>query len=104
MKMKKYFEGVQPHIGCKKGDVAEVVLLPGAPERVEKIAKMLDSYEKVSERMEFKVYNGVLREKRVTVASTGIGCPSAAIAVEELANCGAEVFVRVGTTGAIQGG
>ena len=98
----RYFEREQPHIGCKKGDVAEVALLPGAPERADKMAQKLGSYEKVSKRREFRIYNGEVHGRRVTVASTGIGCPSAALAVEELANCGAKVFIRVGTTGAIQ--
>jgi uridine phosphorylase len=99
---KKYFAAIQPHILCKKGDIAKVVLLPGDPKRVGKIAALFDSYKEVADNREFLTCSGEIYGRKVSVTSTGIGCPSAAIAVEELANIGAESFIRVGTTGAIQ--
>lgn len=98
----KYFTGLQPHIHCQKGDIAEIVLLPGDPKRVAKIAALFDSSKEIANNREFLTYSGEIHGKKVSVTSTGIGCPSAAIAVEELANIGAEIFIRVGTTGAIQ--
>jgi uridine phosphorylase len=98
----KYFTGLQPHILCKRGDIAKIVLLPGDPKRVGKIAALFDSYKEIADNREFLTYSGEIYGERVSVTSTGIGCPSAAIAVEELANVGVEILIRVGTTGAIQ--
>ena len=93
---------IQPHIMCGVGDVAKYVLLPGDPGRVEKIASFLDEAEKVAEYREFVTYTGEAGGVGISACSTGIGCPSAAIAVEELMRIGAETLVRVGTTGALQ--
>ncbi len=98
----KYFTKVQPHIQCSRGDIAKIVLLPGDPKRVPWIASLLDSSHQVADSREFLTYSGEIHNKKVSITSTGIGCPSAAIAVEELANIGAKGFIRVGTTGAIQ--
>ena len=97
----RLFKGVQPHINIEEIE-AEIAFLPGAPERALEIAKKFSSCEKVAEQREFVTYKGEIEGKNVCVTSTGIGCPSAAIVVEELANCGVHTFIRVGTTGAIQ--
>ena len=94
----------QPHILCEPGDVADLALVPGDPGRVDRIAAMCDESELVAENREYRVVNVTYDDRELTLCSTGIGCPSAAIAVEELANVGVETFVRVGTTGALQEG
>ncbi len=92
------------HLACKRGDVEKYVLMPGDPDRVSKIASYWDSFRVVSEHRQYKVYSGVYRGVRVTACSSGIGGASTAIAVEELAQLGAETIIRVGSTGAIQPG
>ncbi len=94
--------GIQPYIMCGPGDVAKYVLLPGDPKRAEKIAKFFDEYRLVAEYRQYVTFSGTYKGISVSVTSTGIGCPAAAIAVEELARIGAKYFIRVGTTGAIQ--
>lgn len=91
----------QYHIQCAPGDVGEYCLLPGDPGRVKSIAALLDNAEKVADNREYTTYTGTLLSKRISVTSTGIGGPSAAIAMEELAAVGARTFIRVGTTGGI---
>lgn len=91
------FEDLEFHIRCKKGDVGRYILLPGDPGRVEKIASYLENAKKVIETREFNIYTGYLEGEKVSVCSTGIGGPSAAIALEELANIGGDTFIRVGT-------
>jgi len=93
---------LQYHIRGKPGDVGEAVLLPGDPGRVESIAKLLDRPRLIARNREFTTYTGQLDGRPVSVCSTGIGSPSTAIAVEELAAIGAKTFIRVGTTGSIQ--
>jgi uridine phosphorylase len=95
-------KAIQPHIMCGIRDVAKYVLIPGDPRRVETIASLLDESRKVADYRGFITYTGSKNGIDISVCSTGIGCPSAAIAVEELARCGAETFIRVGTTGALQ--
>ncbi len=92
----------QYHIQLGKGDVGRYVLLPGDPGRVGVIAKYLDKAEKVAQNREYTTYTGEVDGIKVSVTSTGIGCPSAAIAVEELARIGADTFIRVGTAGGLQ--
>lgn len=82
--------------------MAKYVLIPGDPQRVETIASFLDESRKVADHRGFVTYTGSEDGIGISVCSTGIGCPSAAIAVEELARIGAETFIRVGTTGALQ--
>lgn len=94
----------QHHIQLNKGDVGRYVLLPGDPGRVEVIAKHLDNAVHVATNREYVTYTGYLDGTKVSVTSTGIGCPSAAIALEELVRVGADTFIRVGTSGAIQPG
>lgn len=93
---------MQYHIRMRPGDVGEYVLLPGDPDRVLRIAKHLDDAREVEFHREYRTCTGFYKGIRVSATSTGIGCPSAAIAVEELANIGARVFIRVGSTGALQ--
>lgn len=86
----------------KKGDVGRYVFLPGDPGRCEKIASNFDDPQLIANNREYKTYTGTLLGEKVSVTSTGIGCPSAAIAVEELIMIGADTFIRVGTSGGMQ--
>ena len=90
------------HIHMKKGDVGRYVFLPGDPGRCEKIASYFDDPELIAYNREYKTYTGTLLGEKVSVTSTGIGCPSTAIAVEELIKIGADTFIRVGTSGGMQ--
>ncbi len=92
---------LQYHINCRRGDVGEYCILPGDPGRCEKIAKYFDDARPVAYNREYNIYTGSLLGVPVSVCSTGIGGPSAAIAMEELAACGVHTFVRVGTCGGI---
>ena len=95
-------EGLQYHIKCKKDDVAQYVLLPGDPARVKIIASLWDESHKVAENRQYVTYTGRVGDVEISTTSTGIGGPSVAIAVEELARCGASTFIRVGTCGGTQ--
>jgi len=95
-------EDLQPHIMCEKGDVAPHVLLPGDPGRVPRMGEKLDEYREVAFNREFRTITGTYKKVPITVCSTGIGGPSAAIAIEELANLGAKVLIRVGSCGGYQ--
>jgi uridine phosphorylase len=95
---------LQYHIQMKKGDVGRYVLLPGDPGRSEKIAAHFDNPRLIANNREYVTYTGTLLGEKVSVTSTGIGCPSAAIAVEELIKIGADTFIRVGTSGGLQPG
>jgi uridine phosphorylase len=92
----------QPHILCEPGELTDVALLPGDPARVDRIAGLCDDHELVAENREYRVVNATYDGRDLTLCSTGIGSPSAAIAVEELSKVGVDTFVRVGTTGALQ--
>ena len=93
--------GMQFHIHCKQGDVGRYVFLPGDPGRCEAIASYFDHPVHIGMNREFNVYTGTMLGEKVTVCSTGIGGPSASIAMEELHNLGADTFIRVGTCGGI---
>ena len=93
--------GKQYHIGVGKGDVGRYVLLPGDPKRCAKIAAYFDNAELVGDSREFVTYTGYVDGVMVSVTSTGIGGPSASIAMEELTVCGADTFIRVGTCGGV---
>lgn len=93
---------LQHHVQLKPGDVGRYVLLPGDPGRCKKIAKHFDKAKLVAQNREYTTYTGHLLGEKVTVVSTGIGCPSTAIAVEELIRIGADTFIRVGTSGGMQ--
>lgn len=90
------------HIAVRPGEVGRYVLLPGDPGRVEKIARHFDNPRFVAQHREYVTWTGELDGVPVSCTSTGIGCPSTAIAVEELVGAGADTFVRVGTSGAMQ--
>ncbi|KKR92051.1 MAG: Uridine phosphorylase [Candidatus Gottesmanbacteria bacterium GW2011_GWA2_47_9] len=92
----------QPHIKCRRGDVGRYALIPGDPARVRQIASYLDNPKEIAFNREFLTITGKYKGIRITATSTGIGCPSAAIAIEELANIGVNTFIRVGTCGALQ--
>lgn len=93
--------GLQYHLQIRKGDVGRYVILPGDPKRCEKIARHFEGAKLVADSREFVTYTGFLNGEKVSVTSTGIGGPSASIAMEELVQCGADTFIRVGTCGGI---
>lgn len=104
----KNADGKQFHIGVRDGEVGKYVFLPGDPKRCEAIAKYLDNAVKIADEREYITYTGYLAGVKVSVTSTGIGGPSAAIAMQELVDAGADTFIRVGTCGGmdvdVQGG
>ena len=97
--MKYADAGMQYHLQIHDGEVGKYVILPGDPKRCEKIARFLSDPVLVADSREFVTYNGYLEGTKVSVTSTGIGGPSAAIAMEELVKAGAHTFIRVGTCG-----
>ncbi len=100
----KYSEGTgkQYHIQVGEGEVGKYVILPGDPKRCEKIAAYFENAELIADSREYVTYTGYLDGVKVSVTSTGIGGPSASIAMEELVRCGADTFVRIGTCGGMQ--
>ena len=92
----------QYHIQVAKGEVGRYVILPGDPKRCVKIAQYLENPVLIADNREFTTYTGTLDGVKVSVTSTGIGGPSASIAMEELYRCGADTFVRIGTCGGMQ--
>ncbi len=94
--------GKQYHTGVGPQDIGGYVILPGDPKRCAKIAAHFDHASLVADSREYVTYTGMLDGVKVSVTSTGIGGPSAAIAIEELAKCGAHTFIRVGTCGGMQ--
>ena len=95
-------KGNQYHVGVKPGEVGRYVILPGDPKRCAKIAEHFDDPVLVADSREYVTYTGTVDGVKVSTTSTGIGGPSAAIAMEELARCGADTFIRVGTCGGMQ--
>jgi len=93
---------LQYHIQCREGDVAPYVLLPGDPGRVPIVAAHWDEAHKIAENREYVTYTGTYKGVPISCTSTGIGAPSTAIAIEELARVGAGVFIRIGTCGTFQ--
>lgn len=91
--------GLQYHLQIRKGDVGRYVIMPGDPKRCAKIAAYFDDAVLVADSREYVTYTGYLDGVKVSVTSTGIGGPSASIAMEELVNCGADTFIRIGTCG-----
>ena len=91
---------MQPHIQCER--VSELVLLPGDPKRVDRVAKYLDNPKLIADNREFRTIIGSYKGVEITVTSTGIGGASAVIALEELINCGGKYFIRIGSAGATQ--
>lgn len=90
------------HIQVAPGEVGKYVILPGDPKRCASIAKYLDDAVQIADNREFVTFTGYLDGEKVSVTSTGIGGPSASIAMEELVLCGADTFIRVGTCGGIE--
>ena len=95
-------EGLQYHLQIRPGDVGRYVIMPGDPKRCAKIAKHFDDAKLIADSREYVTYTGYLDGEKVSVTSTGIGGPSASIALEELTLCGADTFIRVGTCGGIE--
>lgn len=102
--MKNYSEDPnrQYHIQTAKGEIGKYVIMPGDPKRCVKIAQYLDNPVLIADNREYVTYTGTLDQVEVSVTSTGIGGPSAAIAMEELCRCGADTFIRIGTCGGMQ--
>ena len=94
--------GKQYHTGVGPADIGEYVIMPGDPKRCAKIAEHFDNAKLVADVREYVTYTGTLDGVKVSVTSTGIGGPSASIAIDELAKCGAKTFIRVGTCGGMQ--
>lgn len=92
---------LQPHIMCGDGNVNKYVLLPGDPGRIPRICEHLENAEEIAGNRGFLTWNGKYRGVPVTVTSTGIGGPSLAIAIHELTNLGARMFIRVGSCGGL---
>lgn len=97
-----YSDSREHHIAVMKGEIGKYVILTGDPGRCEHISTYFENPVKVAENREYVTYTGMLEEVPVSVCSTGIGGPSAAIAMEELIHCGADTFIRVGTAGGMQ--
>lgn len=94
--------GKQYHTAVGPGDVGRYVILPGDPKRCKKIAEHFDDAKLIADSREYVTYTGYLDGVKVSVTSTGIGGPSASIAMEELVKCGADTFIRVGTCGGME--
>lgn len=93
--------GLQYHLQIEPGDVGRYVIMPGDPKRCHQIARYFERPILMADSREYVTYTGYLDGEKVSVTSTGIGGPSAAIALEELTKCGADTFIRVGTCGGI---
>jgi len=92
----------QFHIGVAPGEVSTVALLPGDPFRVPLVAEFLTGVSEIAHKREHRTMTGMYKGKKITATSTGMGCPSTAIAVEELARVGVRSFIRVGSSAAVQ--
>lgn len=97
-----YSDSREHHIAVIKGEIGKYVILTGDPGRCSHIATYFENPVKIAENREYVTYTGTLNGVPVSVCSTGIGGPSAAIAMEELIHCGADTFIRVGTAGGMQ--
>lgn len=95
-------DNLQPHIRCSREDAAEYAILPGDPQRVDRIRSFLKDTKDIAYNREFKTISGFYKGIKVLVTSTGIGGPSLGIAVEELKNIGVNTMIRVGSCGALQ--
>ncbi len=89
------------HLRLRKEEVGETAIIVGDPGRVEKVAAHMKDAKRIGSNREYLTYSGYIGGKRAIVMSTGIGCPAAAIAIEELARLGVKTIVRVGTCGSI---
>lgn len=100
--MKKKSHEKEYHIHLAPGEIGRYVILPGDPGRVPHIASFFDKSEKVAQNREYTTYRGTIGGIPIAACSTGIGCPSTAICVEELIKIGCDTFIRVGTAGSLQ--
>lgn len=96
------FDGKVPHLMCKKGDIADVVLLPGDPGRVNLFHELCEDFKIVASNREFTIGTGTYKGYPISICSTGIGAPSTEIAVLELIELGAKALIRIGGTGALR--
>jgi uridine phosphorylase len=94
----------QYHIHLQPGDIGKYVLLPGDPARSDRVAKYLEDAKLVADNREHRTFTGYYKGVKISVTSTGMGCPSTAIAAEELINIGAECLIRIGSSAALQEG
>ena len=94
--------GPQYHVGVELGQISDIVLMPGDPFRVQLIADRLDNAVEIAHKREYRTVTGYYKGRKITACSSGMGCPSTAIGVEELARAGGKVFIRVGSTAATQ--
>jgi len=95
-------QGLEYHIKVNEDMIGQYVIMPGDPKRCKAIAAYLEDAELVADSREFVTYTGYLDGEKVSVTSTGIGGPSAAIAMQELVHAGVHTFIRVGTCGGMQ--
>lgn len=91
----------QYHIALCPEDIGEYVLLPGDPARSDIAAKYLDNAELKANNREHRTFTGYYKGIKISVTSTGMGCPSATIAAEELINIGAKTLIRIGSSAAL---
>jgi len=96
--------GKQYHIACRKGDLAEYLLVPGDPDRVPKLAGFWESAKEISCHREFRSFTGKYKDVPISALSSGIGPACMAIVVNEASRIGVHTVIRVGSTGAIQKG
>lgn len=94
--------GPQYHVGVERGQISDIVLMPGDPFRVQLIADRLENAQEVAHKREYRTVTGYYKGRKISACSSGMGCPSTAIGVEELARAGGKVFIRVGSTAAVQ--
>ena len=94
-------ENQQPITGCGAGDIAPYAFLCGDPERIPKVSALFDEFTEVCRVREYVIHTGTVQGVPMTVASTGIGGPSTAVVLEEMAKLGAHTFVRIGNSGAV---
>lgn len=97
-----YLDGKQPHLMCRKGDIADIVLLPGDPGRVKMFEDLCEDFRIVASNREYVVGTGNYKGVPVSICSTGIGAPSTEIAVIELIEIGAKALIRIGGTGVMR--
>lgn len=95
-------DGPQYHVGVAPGQISDIVLMPGDPFRVQLIADRLTDAEEIAHKREYRTVTGYYKGRKITACSSGMGCPSTAIGVEELARVGGKTFIRVGSTAALQ--
>ena len=89
------------HLKIKPEDVAKRVIVAGDPARVEQVSTLLDKVRLVNKNRGFITYTGEYKGVPITIATHGVGVPSASIVFEELAMVGAKAIVRLGSCGAL---